>query len=108
MQWITPARRATTNTGRRCTTEAAGLGPTDARRPLAACRADHFQLVVGPPPPYRLAHLVGHRDPDAAALSAHVGLRRKLDGALVELHPRPAGGNELSQGEMDRNRPHAP
>ncbi len=44
--------------------------------------ADRVQLVVGEEPPYRLAHLVGDRDPDAADLPPAVGLRRQLDRAL--------------------------
>src|SRR6185503_1701792 len=37
---------------------AAGLGPSRPACPLADCRADRLQLVVGPPPSHRLAHLV--------------------------------------------------
>ena len=66
------------------------LGPAGPAGPLAARRADRVQLVVGPQPPHRLAHLVGLRDPDPADLPPAVGLRRKLDRALRQLRARPA------------------
>ena len=59
-----PARPATTNIVRRCTTERASArssrsGTCRSGCPLAARRPDRVQLVVGPEPPHRLAHLVG-------------------------------------------------
>src|SRR5689334_5208101 len=86
------ARRATTNIADRRSTdyrrgrEAAGLGPARPAGPLAARGANRLQLVVGPQSSHRLAHLVGLRDHDAADLPSVVGLRRKLDRAMGELH----------------------
>src|SRR4051795_8779715 len=104
---VRPARRATTNTGRRCTTEcgaAAGLGPPRPARPLATRRTDRLQLVVGEEPPHRLAHLVGLRDPDAAGLPLAVGPRRKLDGSLLKLRARPESGWRLFARRVERHR----
>src|SRR5689334_23866382 len=87
----TRARRATTSTAWTCTTERAGrregarVGPACTAGPLAARVPDRLQLVVGPQPPYGLAHLVGLRDPDPAHLQTALGLLRQLDCPLREL-----------------------
>ena len=72
---------------RRCTTERAGRKQPVWDLPVRLVHwllagADRVQLVVGPQPPHRLAHLVGLRDPDPAALPPAVGRCRKLDRAL--------------------------
>src|SRR3954454_19817592 len=105
-----PARRVTTNIAWTCTTDrgsrgfrrgAAGVGLAGAARPLVACRPDRLQLVVGPQPSHRRAYLVGLRDPYTADLPLAVGLRRQLDGALVELRPRPPRSRRVSPRALD-------
>jgi len=108
------AKHATTNIGRRCTTElagraeAAGLGPSCKAGPLAAAVSDRVQLVVGSQPPHRLAHLVRLRDPDPAHFPTSLGLCRKLDRALLQFCPGPARRRRLSPRTVARNRAYAP
>ena len=101
-----PAKRATINIVRRCTTErarphrAAAVGPSGPAGPLAPGRPDRVQLVVGPQSPHRLAHLVGLRDPDPASVPPDVGRGRKLDRALLELCPRTKDGARAICGAL--------
>src|SRR6185312_1678523 len=104
-RWAARARRATTNIARRKAAEAGRLGPAGPSFPLAARRPDRLQLVDGPPSPYRLAHLVGLRDPDFADLPDPVGVRRKLDRAVCELRSGPARDRRLLARPMGGDRP---
>src|SRR6185503_16759017 len=100
-----PARRAMIPTAARCATDRAAddqeacLGPADAPCPLAAGGTDPVQLVVGGKWEARLAHLVGHRDPDPATVPATVGLCRQFDSAVRELRPGPGIGASAPSGQ---------